>query len=144
MSPARPKLLYQMLGAFHRDMLALALSVFAAGLFGFGRPLDGAQAQTAQSLPHDAPALVSLQLGASARAEVTQALQSMDARTLSLTYARIHATFRELLSVADLSIARALVDYAALTEAELTRRATARPAGTESATDMLRLYELVL
>ena len=144
MPPARQKHLSQVSGAFHRDILALALSVFAAGLFGFGRPLEGAQAQTVQTLPLETPALQALQLGQSARAEVMGALQGMDTRTLSLTYARIHATFRHLLGAPDLSVARALVDYAALTEAELSRRAAARPEGTESAADMLRLYELVL
>jgi hypothetical protein len=135
---------HQARGLFRRDMLALALSVFAAGLFGFGRPLEGALAQGITALPQGMPAQVSLQLGPSARAEVIAALAAMDAQALSLTYARIHATFRHHLGAADLSVARALVDYAALAEAELTRRATARPDGTESATDMLRLYELVL
>jgi hypothetical protein len=144
MTRPRHRLINEARGALHRDVLALTLSVFAAGLFGFGRPLEGAQAQTVQALQQDSPALVSLQLGPSARAEVLSALAAMDTRTVSLTYARIHATFRQLLGAPDLAIARALVDYAALTEAELARRATTRPAGTASAAEMLQLYELVL
>ena len=144
MSDPKPALRHQALGLFHRDMMALALSVFAAGLFGFGRPLEGALAQGITALPQGSPALVSLQLAPDARSELSDALAAMDTRMLSLTYARIHATFRHHLGAADLSVARALVDYAALAEAELTRRATARPEGTESAADMLRLYELVL
>jgi hypothetical protein len=85
-----------------------------------------------------------LQLTVSVRGDVRSALQGMDTRTLSLTYARIHATFRELIGSDDLSLARALIDYAALTEAELAQRAATRPAGTESAAEMMRLYELVL
>jgi hypothetical protein len=129
-------------GGMRSDILALGLSVFAAALLGIGRMSEGARAQTLETVSMEP--LPPLQLAATARGEVLSALQSMDNRTLSLTYARIHSTFRQLIGSDDLSLARALIDYAALTEAELTRRAASRPPGTESAAEMMRLYELVL
>lgn len=129
-------------GGVRSDILALGLSVFAAALLGLGRVADGARAQTLETVSMEP--LPPLQLTVSVRGDVRSALQGMDTRTLSLTYARIHATFRELIGADDLSLARALIDYAALTEAELAQRAATRPAGTESAAEMMRLYELVL
>lgn len=124
---------------------ALAVSVFGAAVFGLGRFVEEARAQTALqtaitlTLPTPEP-----RLGATARAEVETALRSMSNGDLALTYARIHTTFREYVGRDDLSVARALVDYAALAETELTRRGLNRPANTESAGAMLVTYELVL
>lgn len=72
------------------------------------------------------------------------AFQAMSAEDLSLTYARIYATFRELLTYQDLTSARTLVDYAAIADAEMHRRRVARPDHTESPRAMLLLFELVL
>jgi hypothetical protein len=68
----------------------------------------------------------------------------MDNRTLTLSYARIHATFREFLGHDDLSVARALIDYAVLAEAELMRRGLPLPQGTEGSERMNLAYELIL
>ncbi|WP_127105049.1 hypothetical protein [Pararhodobacter zhoushanensis] len=127
------------------NAIALSASVFAAAVFGFGRVIDNAQAQTAMqtevalTLP-----LADLRMTDPARAEVQSALRAMSATDLSLTYARIAATFRDYIGQDDLSVARALVDYAVLAEAELVSRNILRPSGTESAREMLTTYELVL
>ena len=63
---------------------------------------------------------------------------------LQLTFARIHAAFRAQIGQDDLSIARALVDYAMLTEAEMQARGLPHPESTATAGEMLLLYELVL
>jgi hypothetical protein len=123
----------------------LAVSVFGAAVFGLGRFVEEASAQTALqteislNLPVD-----SLRMSAAARAEIEAALDAMSNADLSLTYARIHATFRDYIGRDDLTVARALCDYALLTEAELATRGILRPVGTESARDMLLTYELVL
>lgn len=125
--------------------LGIVLSVYGATVFGAGRFVGEAHAQTlfeteiALTLP-----LAELRMTASARSEVEHALRSLNDSDLSLTYARINATFREYVRHDDLSVARALVDYATLAEAELVRRNILRPTGTESAADMLITYQLVL
>lgn len=132
-------------GGVSLNALALAASVFGASLFGLGRFVEEARAQTAVqteislTLPLD-----TLRMTAQARAEVESALRTMSNADLSLTYARIHATFRDYIGQDDLTVARALCDYAMLTEAELLARGVQRPAGTESAREMLTTYELVL
>ncbi|MCC0076037.1 MAG: hypothetical protein H6898_05545 [Rhodobacter sp.] len=132
-------------GGVSLNAVALAASVFGASLFGLGRFVEEARAQTALqteislTLPLNA-----LRMSAQARVEVEQALQAMSDADLSLTYARIHATFRDYIGQDDLTVARALCDYAMLAEAELVARGVLRPAGTESARDMLMTYELVL
>ena len=124
---------------------ALAASVFGAAVFGMGRFVEQARAQTALqteislTLP-----LPELRLSAAARREVETALRSMADGDLALTYGRIHATFRDYIGRDDLSVARALIDYAALAETELGRRGLNRPTGSDSAGAMLRTYELVL
>jgi len=123
--------------------LALCMSIFGASLALTGRTL-------AQTLTHqDAVAAVGLQglalrMEPQVRAEIETALRAMDDRELRLTYARIYATFRAFLGHDDLSVARALLDYATLTQAELERRNLPRPEGTESAAGMGIAYELVL
>jgi hypothetical protein len=123
--------------------LALAMSIFGASMAVAGRTL-------AQTLTHqDAIAAVGLQgfalrMEPQVRAEVETALRRMTDSELRLTYARIHATFRAFLGHDDLSVARALLDYATLTQAELDRRNLSRPEGTESAAGMGIAYELVL
>jgi hypothetical protein len=127
------------------NAVALAASVFGASVFGLGRHVESARAQTALqteislTLP-----LTELRMTARARSEVQAALRAMDNAALSLTFARIHATFRSYIGQDDLTVARALVDYAMLAEAELFARGVLRPAGTESAQDMLTTYQLVL
>ena len=124
--------------------LCLGLTVFGAALMAPGRLVDaGARAQT---LPAGVlgPSGLVLRMDARVRAEVTAALVAMADRDLVLTYARIHATFRAYLGHDDLSVARALIDYAALAEAELTRRRLRLPEGTEGAERMALAYELVL
>jgi len=123
--------------------LALTLSVFGASLFGFGRVEAQTPAPVAAAAAIGLPGLP-LQMNARARAEVEAALRDMDSPTLVLTYARIHATFRAFLGHDDLSVARALIDYAALAQAELARRGLSHPSGTDSAGDMALAYELVL
>lgn len=126
-------------------IIALTASVFGFSLFGMGRYVQQAQAQTAMetaislTLP-----LTELRMSSRARSEVESALRAMSDRDLSLTYARIHSTFRTYVGDDDLSVARALVDYALLAEAELFARGIQRPSGTQSARDMLTAYELVL
>ena len=132
-------------GGTSLNAIALAASVFGAALFGFGRVIEEAQAQTAVqtevalTLPLDA-----LRMTTDARADVQAALRAMGNTELSLTYARIAATFRDYIGADDLTVARALVDYAVLTEAELVSRNLLRPSGTQSAREMLTTYELVL
>jgi hypothetical protein len=121
----------------------LCLSVFGASLMTPGR----VEAQTAGPvLPPVAAGLpgLTLQMSPQVRAEVQSALQAMPNRELSLTYARIQTVFRTYLGNDDLSVARALIDYAALAETELMRRGLPRPEGTESAAWMNLAYELVL
>lgn len=132
-------------GGVALDALALALGVFGAAALAVGR-VDAAQAQT---LAQPAAAAmgqgdVMVQMQPHAQAELIQSLRDLPGQDLSLAYARIHATFRLQLSAQDLSVARALVDYAVLTAAELARRNIALPAGAETPAEMLRLYELVL
>lgn len=132
-------------GGVPLKIFALSASVFGASLLGLGRFVEQARAQTALqteialTLP-----LSELHMTPGAQAEVLRALAAMSDTDLSLTYARIHATFRSYIGDDDLSVARALVDYATLTEAELSRRRLSRPTGTESAHDMLLTYQLVL
>ena len=124
---------------------AVAASVFGASAFGLGRFVEQARAQTtlqtAISLTQPLP---ELRLSAAARSEVETALRAMTDGDLALTYARIFATFRDYVGQDDLSVARALVDYAALAEAELSRRGLARPANTHGAAQMLQTWELIL
>ena len=127
------------------NAVGLALGVFGASTFGIGRFHHEAQAQTRleTSISLTLP-LSELRMSAAARAEVENALRGMSNADLSLTYARIHATFREYVGHDDLTVARALVDYATLAEAELFRRNILRPTGTESAAEMMITYQLVL
>ncbi len=132
-------------GGVSLQAIALAASVFGASLLGMGRYVEQARAQTALqteislTLP-----LADLRMTASARAEVESALGVMSDGDLSLTYARICATFRSYIGQDDLTVARALVDYALLAEAALVARGLPRPSGTQSARDLLTTYELVL
>lgn len=123
--------------------LCLGLTVFGAALLAPGRFEPVAQAQT---LPVSGigPGGLVVRMDARVRAEVAGSLAAMDNRTLSLSYARIHAAFREFLGHDDLSVARALIDYAALAEAELIRRGLPLPPGTQSPARMHLAYELVL
>lgn len=101
----------------------------------------GPQGPIVASTPYVVPAGP---LAQSDQERLRAALRTMKAAELSLTYARIHTTFRALLSHQDLSAARTLVDYAAVTDAEMQRRRVARPASTESPRAMMLLFELVL
>ena len=145
MTESQQNLVSNELGAHAFKATTLAVSVFGAAVFGLGRFVHEAQAQTALqteislNLPID-----SLRMSAQARLEVEAALSAMSDTDLSLTYARIHATFRDYIGRDDLTVARALCDYALLAEAALTNRGILRPAGTESAREMLLTYELVL
>lgn len=125
--------------------VAVAASVFGASVFGLGRFVEQARAQTtlqtAISLTQPLP---ELRLSAAARSEVETALRAMSDADLAMTYARIFATFRDYVGQDDLSVARALVDYAALAEAELGRRGLSRPSNTHGAAQMLQTWELVL
>lgn len=119
--------------------MALAAAVLMAA------PLDPAplQAQTRIAVPAGGSG-AALQIRADARAEVEDALRRMSDSELQLAYARIHATFRQQLGADDLRIARALIDYAMLAQAELAARRLPLPATAEPADAMLRLYELIL
>lgn len=117
--------------------LALAGAVFAASML----PLSMAQAQTDVSLILP---LSDLRMTDAARSEVQATLHRMSDADLRLTYARLQATFRLHIGDDDLTLARALVDYALLAEAELTARQLPRPPGTEAARDLLMTYELIL
>lgn len=123
--------------------LTLGLTVFGAALMAPGRFEPQAQAQTLPASGIGTTTVV-LRMDAQVRAQVAAALAGMNDRELSLAYARIHATFRDWLGRDDLSVARALIDYATLAEAELRRRNIALPAGTETAERMHLAYELVL
>jgi hypothetical protein len=131
-------------GGVALDAVALSAAVFGAALVAMGRVDIGARAQSqpaAALMPHsDVP----VQMLPAARTEVQAALQAMQDAELSLAYARIHATFRAQLGQADLSVARALVDYAQLAAIELARRNVSLPVGSESPSEMRRLYDLVL
>ncbi len=126
-------------GAVRLGWLVLGTGLFvgAAGLPGHHQPLRA----------HEAPASAAIPAGpvsAEDRARLARAMAAMEPAELSLTYARIHASFRALLGHQDPGAARALVDYAAVAEAEMHRRRIARPEGTESAREMRLLYELVM
>lgn len=124
---------------------AVAASVFGASAFGLGRFVEQARAQTAlQSEISLTQPLPELRLSGTARAEVESALRAMTDADLAMAYARIFATFRDYVGQDDLSVARALVDYAALAEVELARRSLARPSNTHGAAQMLQTWELVL
>ncbi len=131
----------------HSRLQALTLgTAFCAGMALW--PVAPGQVQAAdlhRGAAVTAPAV--LPPGPLAEAE-TQALRdqlrAMSGEELSLAYARIHASFRALLSHQDLGAARTLVDFAALADTELHRRRIARPEGTESPRAMLLLFELVL
>ena len=131
-------------GGVALDAIALSAAVFGAALVAMGRVDIGARAQTQPATAAMPRSDVPVQMLPAARAEVQAALLAMPDAELSLAYARIHATFRAQLTQADLSVARALVDYAQLAAIELSRRNVALPVGVESPAEMLRLYELVL
>lgn len=132
-------------GGVPLNAIALSVSVFGAGVLGMGRFVEQARAQTALQTDISLTLPFSqLQMTSAARAEVQQALHAMDNADLSLTYARIHTTFRSYIGDDDLTVARALIDYASLAEAELFARGVLRPVGTDSAQDMLVTYQLVL
>lgn len=127
------------------NAVALSLSVFSAAIFGLGRFVREAEAQTVMetSIALTLPT-TELQVSRAARVDIEQSLRAMNNEALSLTYARLHATFRDYIGRDDLSVARALVDYAMLAEVELTARGIRRPVGTQSAAEMLVTYQLVL
>lgn len=132
-------------GGVTLQAFALAASVFGASVFGLGRFVEQARAQTAlQTAISLTQPLPELRLSAAARSEVESALRAMTDADLAMTYARIFATFRDYVGQDDLSVARALVDYAALAEAELGRRGQGRPANTHGAAQMLQTWELIL
>lgn len=132
-------------GGVPLNALALSVSVFGAGVLGMGRFVEQARAQTALQTEISLTLPISqLQMTNAARVEVQNALREMNSADLSLTYARIHSTFRSYIGEDDLTVARALIDYASLAEAELFARGVMRPAGTDSAQDMLVTYQLVL
>lgn len=125
--------------------VVLMASVFGASAFGIGRFVEEARAQsTLQTEISLTLPLGDLRMSAQARAEVEAALRSLTDADLAMTYARIHATFRDYIGRDDLAVARALCDYAMLAEVELQARNLTRPVGTESARTMLTTYELVL
>lgn len=123
--------------------LTLGLTVLGTALIAPGGFDPQAQAQTLPASGIGNTAVV-LRMDTQVRSQVAAALAGMSDRELSLAYARIHATFRDWLGRDDLSVARALIDYATLAEAELRRRNIALPAGSESAERMHLAYELVL
>lgn len=123
----------------HAAATAALISTLALG---FGLP-PSAHAQTASPLAQ-VSLTEALQLDDSQRAEVEAALRIMPPDLLYLTFARIHAAFRAQIGQDDLRPARLLVDYALLTEAEMATRGLPHPASTETASDMLMLYELVM
>lgn len=145
MKPAIRDFVCNEFGGVPLNALGLMASVFGVSLLGMGRYIEGARAQTALqteislTLP-----LQSLHMDARAQVQVSAAMHQMSDQELSLTYARIHATFRDYLGQDDLTVARALVDYAMLAEVEMHQRGLLRPRDTESARDMLMTYELVL
>lgn len=79
-----------------------------------------------------------------ALAEIRATLVKMDDTELNAAYITIDAAFRNSIGHDDLSVARALCDYAILVEAELTARGRSLPPDTIESRDMLLLYELVL
>lgn len=137
-------------GGVPLNAVALAASVFGASLVGLGLLSREVSAQTATQTAAAAAITTvavppeALRMTTAARAEVEGALRAMGDADLALTYARIFATFRDYIGRDDLTVARALVDYAALAETEMTRRGLERPSGTDSARAMLVTYELVL
>lgn len=138
-------LLRDQYGGVSLKAFAIAASVFGASVFGLGRFVEQARAQTSlQTTISLMQPLPELRLSAAARSEVETALRAMSNDDLAMTYARIFATFRDYVGQDDLSVARALVDYAALAEAELGRRGLARPANTHGSAQMLQTWELVL
>lgn len=118
-----------------------ALAVVLSGAVAFG---VSAAPIAAQPTATGAQVHVQPRLDPHQRAEVETALRAMPADLLYLTHARIHAAFRAQIGQDDLRLARALVDRALLTEAELRSRALPVPEGSASAAQMLTLYELVL
>ena len=123
--------------------VALCLSVFAASLFGISRLDAQTGPATGVSLTDGLP-LPEVSMQPAVRVEISGALRAMDDAELRLTYARIHAAFREFLGHDDLSVARALIDYAALAQDELNHRDLPRPEGSDSPAGMAIAFELVL
>lgn len=122
--------------------LATALTLGLGGLLVTPLP---ASAQTADATPAaHTPMARALLLAPDQRAEVEDALRTMSPEVLLLTFARIHAAFRDQIGQDDLRLARALVDYALLTEAEMQTRGLDTPEDTDTAAAMLQLYELLL
>jgi len=145
MKPNTHQFMRSEFGGVPLNTIALSASVFGASLLGMGRYVEQARAQTALQLEISLTLpLPQLQMTRAARTDVETALRAMDNGDLSLTYARIHATFRDYIGQDDLTVARALVDYAMLAEAELFARGVVRPTGTGSAHEMLTTYQLVL
>lgn len=123
--------------------LSLSMSVFGASLIHAGRVEAQALADPVAIALSASPGMA-LQMSPAVRAEVTQSLRQLADPELSRAYAGIHAAFRAWLGRDDLSVARALLDYASLAEAELRRRDLPHPDGTDSAAGMSIAYELVL
>jgi len=145
MKPTIQKFVLNEFGGVSINMIALSASVFGASLLGMGRFVEQARAQTALQTEISLTLPISqLRMSNEARIEVQHALDVMSDSDLSLTFARVHATFRRYIGEDDLTVARALIDYAMLTEAELFARGVMRPTGTDSAQDMLLTYQLVL
>lgn len=124
--------------------MRLGWLVLGTGLFAGAASLPGYQDQlSAQEAPVSA-AIPAGPVSAKDQARLARAMETMDAAELSLTYARIHLSFRALLGHEDPGAARTLIDYATIAEAEMHRRRIARPKGTESASRMRLLFELVM
>ena len=130
------------LGAARRALTG-ALVMGLACLYAPALPV-AAQTQATTVAHASLPEGLQLLAGERERERVQEALRSMAPDMLYLTFARIHAAFRQQIGRDDLRLARALIDYAALAESELAARGLERPDATESASEMLRLYELVL
>lgn len=102
-------------------------------------PLVSAAIQPTAPTDGEVPAL-----DARARQEARAALTALSDEELALTARRIHAAFRHQLGASDLRPARALIDYAQLTEQEMGARGLPWPEGLPDAAEMRHLFALVL
>lgn len=153
MKPRHPGILRETAGLFGAGAVFVLPACLGFGLLaGMGdaviaseRPQPPASVQpVAADVPRPAAPSDPAALGADAQAEARAALRSMSADELRLTAQRIHAAFRHQLGTPDLRPARALIDYAALAEQELSTRGLSWPEGLPDTAQMRHLYELVL
>jgi hypothetical protein len=121
----------------------IATVVIVLGLGALSLHDQSAYARTGQVTPASLASL-DFQMTESARQEVAQALSAMTEAELLLTYSRIHNAFRVYVGADDLSVARSLIDYARLAEAEILGRGLSRPRNTASPAEMMTTYNLVL